>query len=53
VVATGRRNMSSSIDVPRQQYAALRAQNDAQQRAARELAQLLRFAIAQDLAHKK
>jgi len=53
VVATGRRSMSSSIDVPRQQYAALRAQNDAQQRAARELAQLLRFAIAQDLVHKK
>ena len=53
VVAKGSRNISSSIDVPRQQFAALRAEKDAQQRAARELAQLLRFAIAQDLAHKK
>jgi LPS-assembly lipoprotein len=52
VVAKGSRNISSSIDVPRQQYAALRAENDAQQRAARELAQLLRFAIAQDLVRE-
>jgi LPS-assembly lipoprotein len=51
-VAKGSRDISSSIDVPRQQYAALRAENDAQQRAARELAQLLRFAIAQDLVRE-
>jgi LPS-assembly lipoprotein len=50
VVASGSRNITSSIDVPRQEYAAMRAESDAQQRAARELAQLLRFAIAQDLA---
>jgi LPS-assembly lipoprotein len=49
VVASGTRNISSSIDVPRQQYAAMRAEQDAQARGARELAQLLRFAIAQDL----
>jgi LPS-assembly lipoprotein len=55
LVASGSRNITSSIDVPRQEYAALRAENDAQQRAARELAQLLRLAIAQDLirAEKK
>jgi LPS-assembly lipoprotein len=52
MVAKGSRNISSSIDVPRQQYAALRAENDAQQRAARELAQLLRFAIAQDFVRE-
>lgn len=52
VVATGTRNVTSSIDVPKQQYAALRAENDAQQRAARELAQLLRFAVAQDLVRE-
>jgi LPS-assembly lipoprotein len=52
VIASGTRNVTSSIDVPRQQYAALRAENDAQQRAARELAQLLRFAIAQDFVRE-
>jgi LPS-assembly lipoprotein len=51
VVANGSRNVTSSIDVPRQEYAAMRAESDAQKRAARELAQLLRLAIAQDLAH--
>lgn len=52
VVASGSRNISSSIDVPRQEYAAMRAESDAQKRATRELAQLLRFAIAQDLARQ-
>jgi LPS-assembly lipoprotein len=52
VVANGSRDISSSIDVPRQQYAALRAVNDAQARAARELAQLLRFAIAQNFVRE-
>ncbi|MBE7184562.1 MAG: hypothetical protein INR68_09175 [Methylobacterium mesophilicum] len=49
VVANGRRSMSSSYDVPRQEFAVLRAQRDAENRAARELAELLRLAIAQDL----
>ncbi len=49
VVAKGTRSITSSIDVPRQQYAAQRAENDAQKRAAGELAQLLRLSIAQDL----
>jgi LPS-assembly lipoprotein len=36
--------------VPRQQYAALRAERDAQDRAAREIAEQLRLAVAQDLS---
>lgn len=50
VVAQGRREASSSYDVPRQSFAALRAQRDAENRAARELAELLRLAIGQDLS---
>jgi len=48
-VATGRRAVSSSYDIPRQEFAALRAERDAQNRAARELAELLRHAVAQEL----
>lgn len=49
VVASGRRSISSSFDRPRQQFADMRAERDAQNRAARELAELLRLAVAQDL----
>jgi len=42
----------SSFDVPQQEYAAIRAQANAQSRAARELAEFLHLAIAQDLAHR-
>jgi LPS-assembly lipoprotein len=49
-VAAGRRTISSAFDVPRQEFAALRAARDAENRAAREIAELLRLAIAQDLA---
>jgi LPS-assembly lipoprotein len=52
VVATGRRQVASSYDIPAQQYAALRAGRDAEDRAARELAELLRLAIAQDIARQ-
>ncbi|MBA3446976.1 MAG: hypothetical protein H0T56_05120 [Pseudaminobacter sp.] len=48
-VAQGTREFSSSYDKPRQEFAALRAQRDAENRAARELAELLRLAVAQDL----
>lgn len=48
-VARGRRQMVSSYDVPRQEFAVLRARRDAENRAARELAELLRLAIAQDM----
>jgi LPS-assembly lipoprotein len=50
VVAQGRREASSSYDVPRQSFAAARAQRDAENRAARELAELLKLVIAQDLS---
>jgi LPS-assembly lipoprotein len=49
VVATGRREVTSSFDVPRQEFAAQRAQRDAENRSARELAELLHLAIAQDI----
>lgn len=52
VVATGRRDITSSFDVPRQEFAALRALRDAENRASRELAELLRMSIAQDIARK-
>lgn len=50
VVASGKRQISASYDKPRQEFAALRAQRDAENRAARELAELLRLALAQDLS---
>ena len=49
-VASGKRQISASYDKPRQEFAALRAQRDAEDRAARELAELLRLALAQDLS---
>jgi LPS-assembly lipoprotein len=50
-VLKGRRAVMSSFDVPQQEYAAIRAEANAQSRAARELARFLQLAIAQDLAH--
>ncbi|CDX49701.1 conserved hypothetical protein [Mesorhizobium plurifarium] len=50
VIAVGKRSIPSSFDRPRQEFAAYRAQIDAENRAARELADLLRLSIAQDLA---
>lgn len=52
VVGTGTQKIMSSFDVPRQAYAEIRAETDAQNRAARELAELLRLAIAQDVARR-
>ncbi len=49
-ISRGLRQTTSSYDVPRQEFAALRAQRDAENRAARELAELLRHALAQDLS---
>lgn len=51
-VASGRRQISSSYDVPGQEFAALRARRDAEDRAARELAELVRLAVAQDIARR-
>jgi LPS-assembly lipoprotein len=50
VVSFGKREISSAFDIPRQEFAALRARINAEDRAARELAELLRLALAQDLA---
>lgn len=50
LVAKGKRQVTSSFDVPRQAFADMRADRDAQNRAARELAEQLRLAIAQDLS---
>ncbi len=52
VVSTGKRSISSSFDKPAQEFASYRAQIDAENRAARELAELLRLAIGQDLAKR-
>jgi LPS-assembly lipoprotein len=49
-VASGRRQITSQYDIPNQEFAAYRAQRDAENRAARELAELVRLAVAQDLA---
>jgi LPS-assembly lipoprotein len=51
-VAAGTREISASFDNPRQQFAQLRAERDAEDRAARELAEALKLAIAADLADK-
>lgn len=48
-IAAGTRSAQAAYDVSRQGFAALRAQRDAQNRAARELAEQLRLALAQDL----
>ncbi|MER8951780.1 LPS assembly lipoprotein LptE [Mesorhizobium sp. M0833] len=49
VIARGKRTIPSSYDRPRQEFASYRAQIDAENRAARELADVLRLSIAQDL----
>ncbi|MGJ0557733.1 LPS assembly lipoprotein LptE [Methylocystis sp.] len=51
-VSNGTRQISASYDKPRQEFAALRAQRDAEDRAARELAELLRLTLAQDLSRR-
>ena len=49
-VASGSRSIQASYDQPSQEFATLRARRDAEDRAARELAELLRLDIAQRLA---
>jgi LPS-assembly lipoprotein len=49
-IATGRRSIPASFDRPLQEFASYRAQIDAENRAARELADMLHLSIAQDLA---
>jgi LPS-assembly lipoprotein len=50
VVASGTREVTASYDVPRQSFAALRSARDAENRAARELAQAIQLAVAQQMA---
>lgn len=50
IISRGKREIASSFDIPRQEFAAMRAVRNAEDRAARELAELLRLALAQDLA---
>lgn len=52
VVSGGRRITNASYDRSRQEFATLRAERDAENRAARELAELLRLALAQDLERR-
>ncbi len=49
-VAQGTRQITASYDQPTQEFANLRARRDAEDRAARELAELLKLDIAQRLA---
>lgn len=51
-ISKGKREIAASFDIPRQEFAAVRAERDAENRAARELAQLLELSIAQDLARR-
>ena len=53
IVAEGNRSVVSAYDVPRQHFAADRALRDAENRAAREVAELVRLAVAQQLALKR
>lgn len=50
VVASGTREITTSYDSPRQEFAAMRARRDAENRGARELAQVLQLAIAQQMS---
>jgi LPS-assembly lipoprotein len=50
VVLSGKRQIASPYDVPRQEFAAYRARLNAEDKAARELAELLNLVIAQQLS---
>lgn len=49
VVSKGKRVTTASFDRLRQEFATMRAERDAENRAARELAELLRLALVHDL----
>ena len=51
-VARGRRSVQAPYDIPVQDFAAARAVRDAENRAARELAELLRLVVGQELARR-
>ena len=49
VISAGLRSVQAPFDIPAQEYAAMRAERDAMNRAARELAELLRLVVGQEL----
>lgn len=49
VVASGRRSFAASYDRPRQEFALIRARINAEDRAARELAEVLNLVLIQDV----
>lgn len=49
ILSSGERSIIAAFDLPQQRYAAERAERDAENRAARELAELLRLAVLHDL----
>jgi LPS-assembly lipoprotein len=51
-VASGTRSVQAPYDIPVQDFAAERAARDAENRAARELAELLRLVVGQELARR-
>lgn len=48
-ISAGVRSVQAQFDIPGQEFAALRALRDAENRGARELAELLRLVVAQEL----
>ncbi len=51
-IASGSRSVTASFDRSRQQFAQVRAERDAENRAARELAEVLKLVIAGELAKR-
>ena len=51
-IASGTRSVQAPYDIPAQDFAASRAVRDAENRAARELAELLRLVVGQELARR-
>lgn len=49
-VARGTQQATASFDRPQQEFAVVRAERDAENRAARELAEFIRLSLAQDFA---
>jgi LPS-assembly lipoprotein len=49
VISSGVRSIQAAYDIPAQEFAALRARRNAEDRASRELAEILRLVIAQEL----
>lgn len=48
-ITGGQRTVTAPLDLPRQEFAAMRAERNAEDRAAREVAELVRLAVAQEM----